>query len=94
MTTNLEARLTNLTYRPCVGIVLFNKNNEVFVGRRNDVKRRSWQFPQGGINAGEDPAAAALRELEEETNIKTVKILKILGCLLFSILNGIYLIMF
>ena len=56
MTTNLEARLTNHFYRPCVGIVLFNKNNEVFVGRRNDVKRPSWQF-QGGINAGEDPAA-------------------------------------
>ena len=75
MTNNLEAQLINLTYRPCVGIVLFNKNNEVFVGRRNDVNKPSWQFPQGGINANEGPAAAALRELEEETNIKTVKIL-------------------
>ena len=70
----INKKLTDLPYRPCVGIVLFNKNNQVFIGRRNNVGRRSWQFPQGGINSGEEPEAAALRELEEETNIKTVRI--------------------
>ena len=66
--------LTNLPYRPCVGIVLFNNDNQVFIARRNDVGRQSWQFPQGGINSGEEPEAAALRELEEETNIKSVRL--------------------
>ena len=66
--------LTSLPYRPCVGIVLFNNNNQVFIARRNDVGKQSWQFPQGGINSGEEPEAAALRELEEETNIKSVRV--------------------
>ena len=69
----IHKTLTNLPYRPCVGIVLFNNNNQVFIARRNDVGRQSWQFPQGGINSGEEPEAAALRELEEETNIKSVR---------------------
>ena len=54
--------------------MLFNNNNQVFIARRNDVGKQSWQFPQGGINSGEEPEAAALRELEEETNIKSVRI--------------------
>ena len=70
----INKTLTNLPYRPCVGIVLFNNNNQVFIARRNDVGKQSWQFPQGGINRGEEPEAAALRELEEETNIKSARI--------------------
>ena len=72
----INRALTNLPYRPCVGIVLFNNNNQVFIARRNDVGRQSWQFPQGGINSGEEPEAAALRELEEETSIKSVELIK------------------
>ncbi|MEI6628861.1 MAG: RNA pyrophosphohydrolase, partial [Alphaproteobacteria bacterium] len=66
-------------YRPCVGIVLFNHTNKVFMAQRLDGYRLgwpdSWQFPQGGIDDGEDPAVAALRELKEETGITEVKII-------------------
>jgi putative (di)nucleoside polyphosphate hydrolase len=55
-----------LPYRACVGIVLANRRGRVFVGRRADQKTASWQFPQGGIDEGEMPRTAALRELEEE----------------------------
>ncbi|MCX7342643.1 MAG: RNA pyrophosphohydrolase [Proteobacteria bacterium] len=65
-------------YRPCVGIVLFNHTNKVFMAQRLDGYRLgwpdSWQFPQGGIDDGEDAAVAALRELKEETGIVDVKI--------------------
>ncbi|MEE2761555.1 MAG: RNA pyrophosphohydrolase [Pseudomonadota bacterium] len=54
------------TYRPCVGIFLINDAGKVLVGRRIGAKTHAWQMPQGGIDEGEDPAAAALRELEEE----------------------------
>ena len=54
-------------YRPCVGIVLFNRAGLVFAGRRGDTRPDSWQFPQGGIEPGEPPGTAALRELAEET---------------------------
>ena len=54
-------------YRPCVGIVLFNRAGLVFAGRRGDTKPAAWQFPQGGIEPGEPPETAALRELAEET---------------------------
>lgn len=53
-------------YRPCVGVMLFNADAHVFVGQRNDIVRDAWQMPQGGIDPGETPADAALRELEEE----------------------------
>lgn len=63
-------------YRPCVGIMLFNHSGRVFVGRRRreHIPGRlrqgyEWQMPQGGIDAGEDPYQAALRELREETNV-------------------------
>ena len=68
-------------YRPCVGIMLLNAQGLVFIGRRR-LKRPSadeasdrylWQMPQGGIDPGEDPYAAALRELTEETNITSVE---------------------
>ena len=54
-------------YRPCVGIVLFNRAGLVFAGRRGDTRPAAWQFPQGGIEPGESPRTAALRELAEET---------------------------
>lgn len=53
-------------YRPNVGLVLFNAEGLVFTARRIDTKQAAWQFPQGGIDDGEDPRSAALRELEEE----------------------------
>lgn len=59
-----------LPYRPCVGIMLANRSGLVFVGQRIDSKEGdAWQMPQGGIDPGEDPATAALRELGEETGI-------------------------
>jgi putative (di)nucleoside polyphosphate hydrolase len=57
---------SNAEYRPCVGVMLLNTRGEVFVGQRADVPGEAWQMPQGGIDEGEDPRAAALRELKEE----------------------------
>lgn len=54
-------------YRPCVAIILFNRAGKVLVAERNDVDTACWQLPQGGIDHGENPVDAALRELEEET---------------------------
>lgn len=53
-------------YRCCVGIFLLNADDAVLVGQRHDVARRAWQMPQGGIDPGEDPVAAGLREMREE----------------------------
>lgn len=55
-------------YRPNVGIILLNLQNEVFWGKR--VREHSWQFPQGGIKQGESPEQAMYRELEEETGLR------------------------
>ena len=68
----------SLPYRPCAGIMLLNRQGLVFVGRRaggpEHVDRTHvFQMPQGGIDAGEDPYQAALRELYEETNVKSVE---------------------
>lgn len=52
-------------YRPCVGLLLLNANGEVFVGRRLDTQD-AWQMPQGGIDPGEEPRTAVLREMQEE----------------------------
>lgn len=61
---------TPTAYRPGVGIMLVNARGNVFVGQRFDAMVEAWQMPQGGIDPGEDPYAAALRELEEETGVK------------------------
>jgi putative (di)nucleoside polyphosphate hydrolase len=66
---------SQLPYRPGVGVMLFNACGQVFVGRRIDTKQEAWQMPQGGIDPGEEPLAAALRELEEETGITKARIL-------------------
>ena len=56
-------------YRRGVGVMLLNRDGKVFVGRRIDNTDEAWQMPQGGIDKGEEPWPAALRELEEETGI-------------------------
>jgi len=61
--------IEKLPYRPCVGVMVLNAAGEVFVGQRKDRDTDAWQMPQGGVEKGEDPAEAALRELEEETGI-------------------------
>lgn len=64
-----EAEILALPYRPCVGIVLRNPDGLVFAGQRADSPVPAWQMPQGGIDAGERPEEAALRELGEETGL-------------------------
>jgi putative (di)nucleoside polyphosphate hydrolase len=56
----------DLPYRPCVGIMLVNREGLVFVGRRIDQTIEGWQMPQGGIDEGETPLQAAFREMKEE----------------------------
>jgi putative (di)nucleoside polyphosphate hydrolase len=58
-----------LPYRPCVGVVLINAQGLIFAGQRRDNPVPAWQMPQGGIDDGEKPRAAALRELWEETGV-------------------------
>jgi putative (di)nucleoside polyphosphate hydrolase len=60
---------SKLPYRPCVGVMLINPEGLIFAGRRIDGATEAWQMPQGGIDAGETPGQAALRELQEETGI-------------------------
>jgi putative (di)nucleoside polyphosphate hydrolase len=74
--------MSTKSYRPCVGIMLINAEGLVFVGRRRNKALREhvspgheWQMPQGGIDEGEDPYPAALRELAEETNVTSVSLL-------------------
>jgi putative (di)nucleoside polyphosphate hydrolase len=62
-------------YRPGVGVMLLNERNEIFIGRRIDIMQDAWQMPQGGIDRGETPRRAALRELKEEIGIDRVEVI-------------------
>jgi putative (di)nucleoside polyphosphate hydrolase len=66
---------SDLPYRPCVGIMLLNREGKVFVGKRIDQTVEGWQMPQGGIDKGETPRQAALRELKEEVGTDKAEIL-------------------
>ncbi len=69
-----EAEIRALPYRPCVGLVLVNRAGLVFAGQRLDNPGDAWQMPQGGIDEGETPLEAALRELGEETGIAAASV--------------------
>jgi putative (di)nucleoside polyphosphate hydrolase len=81
----------SLPYRPCAGIMVLNRAGLVFIGRRSGGPEHvddlhSWQMPQGGIDDNEDPYKAALRELYEETSIRSVeKIGEVPGWLYYDI---------
>ena len=72
----MEDKFKNLPLRNGVGIIVLNKNNKVFVAKRIDNPKNFWQMPQGGVDEGENFLSAAYRELEEETSIKSVKLIK------------------
>ncbi len=65
----------NLPFRPGVGMMILNDEGKIFVGKRIDTKGLNWQMPQGGIDLGETPSAAALREMEEELGSKKGRII-------------------
>ena len=71
----MSKRSLVLPYRPCAGIMLLNNKGKVFVARRIDTDTEARQMPQGGIENGEDPKVAAIRELEEETGITQADII-------------------
>jgi len=66
-------------YRPNVGIVLFNKNADIWIGKRADItSKTAWQMPQGGIDINEPSLEAAMRELHEETGIKSIQYISLI----------------
>jgi putative (di)nucleoside polyphosphate hydrolase len=69
------ADLVGRPYRPGVGVMLINRDGLVFVAQRIDMPEAAWQMPQGGIDEGEDPREAALRELKEETGTDKAEII-------------------
>ena len=72
----MKNRYKELPLRSGVGVVVLNKENKVFVAKRIDNPKNFWQMPQGGVDVGEKFYEAAKRELEEETSIKSVKLVK------------------
>lgn len=70
-----DQRTDDARYRPGVGIVLLSAQNRIFMGQRSDVSHEAWQMPQGGIDAGETPWQAALRELKEEIGTNDVEVI-------------------
>ena len=73
---NMEDKYKDLPLRTGVGIIVLNKENKLFVAKRIDNPKNFWQMPQGGVNEGEDILKAAYRELEEETSIKSVELIR------------------
>ena len=73
--------IESLPYRPCVGVALFNRDGFVWIGNRSDHDAEGegegewWQMPQGGLDEGEDPYRAAVREIYEETSVKHVSLI-------------------
>lgn len=73
--------MSNLPYRPCVGIMVINPLGQVWVGQRADMPGEAegpgqwWQMPQGGVDKGEDPRTAAFREVFEETSMRSLEII-------------------
>lgn len=74
-TPHITADATTLPYRKGVGMMVVNAQNQVLVGKRIDSTTQAWQMPQGGMDAGESPTVAAMRELKEEVDIDTVSII-------------------
>ena len=72
----MDKKYSNLPLRSGVGLVVLNQENKVFVAKRIDNPKNFWQMPQGGVDAGEDFLKAAYRELEEETSMVSVKLIK------------------
>ena len=72
----MRDKFKDLPLRSGVGIIVLNEKNKVFVAKRIDNQKDFWQMPQGGVNDGEDFLTAAYRELEEETSIKNVELIK------------------
>ena len=72
----MDEKFKKLPLRDGVGIIVLNKENKVFVARRIDNPKNFWQMPQGGVDKGEDLLSAAYRELEEETSINKVELIK------------------
>jgi putative (di)nucleoside polyphosphate hydrolase len=72
----MNKNFSELPLRTGVGIVLLNDENKVFVAKRIDNAKNFWQMPQGGVDKGEDFLKAAYRELEEETSVKSVELIK------------------
>lgn len=72
----MDEKFRNLPLRSGVGIIILNKENKIFVAKRIDNPKNFWQMPQGGVDKDEDFLSAAYRELEEETSIKDVELIK------------------
>ena len=84
----MEEKFKSLPLRNGVGIVLLNEKNKVFVAKRIDNPKNFWQMPQGGVDPGENFLDAAYRELEEETSIRNVELIKeIDGILTYELPN-------
>ncbi|MBU2531499.1 MAG: RNA pyrophosphohydrolase [Alphaproteobacteria bacterium] len=79
--SDLSSRPYPTAYRPCVGLLVLNRAGHIWIGERIEARNDAeglgtwWQMPQGGIDEGEEPAAAAMRELHEETGITSARII-------------------
>ena len=73
----MEVEYSKRPYRPCVGILLINSENNIFAGQRIDNHLEAWQMPQGGIDDGEDVETACFREMKEEIGTNNATILAV-----------------